>query len=45
MKGIEAAIDFYNANKNALEKDKNIEKYIKIKERGELEEYVTKVVK
>lgn len=45
MKGIEAAIDFYNANKNALEKDKNLEKYIKIKERGELEEYVTKVVK
>jgi hypothetical protein len=40
LKGVEAVIDFYTKNKAALEKDKNAEKYIKLKEQGKLEEYI-----
>lgn len=42
LKGIESVIDFYSKNKANLKKDKNIEKYIKMKEKGTLEEFVTK---
>lgn len=42
MKGIEAVIDFYVKNKASLKKDKNVEKYIKMKENGTLEEYISK---
>ena len=42
IKGIEAAIDFYNLNKEIFGKDKAIEKYIKINEEGKLKEYITK---
>jgi hypothetical protein len=42
IKGIEAAIDFYNRNKDLLQKDKAIEKYIKMKDSGKLEGYITK---
>jgi hypothetical protein len=40
LAGINAVIDFYNTNKQSLPKDKNVEKYIKMKEKGELEDYV-----
>ncbi len=40
LDGINAVIDFYNTNKQSLPKDKNVEKYIKMKEKGELEDYV-----
>jgi len=42
QKGIEAVIDFYTKNKENLKKDKNVEKYIKMKEKGKLEEYIKK---
>lgn len=42
LKGVEAVIDFYLKNKNYLKKDKNVEKYIKLKESGKLEEYISK---
>jgi hypothetical protein len=44
LSGIEAAIDFYTKNLKELEKDKNVEKYIKMKEKGSLEEYLEKKV-
>jgi len=31
LKGIESVIDFYQKNKTSLQKDKNVEKYIKMK--------------
>jgi hypothetical protein len=42
QKGIEAVIDFYTKNRENLKKDKNVEKYIKMKDKGTLEEYITK---
>jgi hypothetical protein len=42
LKGIESVIEFYQKNKTNLQKDKNVEKYIKLKEKGSLEEYVKK---
>ncbi len=42
MAGIEMAIDFYEKNKNYLKKDKNIEKYIKMRENGTLKNYIEK---
>ena len=42
QKGIEAVIDFYIKNKEDLKKDKNVEKYIEMKEEGKLEEYISK---
>jgi len=40
LAGINAVIDFYENNRKSLPKDKNVEKYIKMKEKGELEDYV-----
>ena len=40
--GIESVIEFYNANKQSLQKDKNVEKYIKMQEKGTLEGYIKK---
>ncbi len=40
--GIEAVITFYTKNKAFLTKDKNIEKYIKMKEKGTLDEFIEK---
>lgn len=42
LAGIESVIDFYSKNKAFLPKDKNIEKYIKMKEKGKLREYIEK---
>jgi len=42
LKGVETVIDFYIKNKENLKKDKNVEKYIKMKENGTLEEFITK---
>lgn len=42
--GIESVVEFYTKNKNSLPKDKNIEKYIKMKEKGTLKEYIVKNV-
>ena len=44
VKGIETVIDFYNKNRENLEKDKNVEKYIKMKEKGTLEEFIAKSI-
>jgi hypothetical protein len=44
LKGIEAVIDFYSRNRENMEKDKNVEKYMKMKEKGTLEEFITKHV-
>ncbi|MDZ7606644.1 MAG: hypothetical protein U5K79_13885 [Cyclobacteriaceae bacterium] len=40
LAGLHAVIDFYQNNKKSLPKDKNVEKYIKMKDHGELEAYV-----
>lgn len=40
--GIESVIKFYSKNKQALPKDKNIEKYLKMQEKGTLNEYIEK---
>lgn len=40
MAGIEKVIAFYTANKQAMGKNKAIEKYIKLKEKGKLKTYV-----
>jgi hypothetical protein len=40
--GIEAVIEFYTKNKDLLSKDKNIEKYIKMKDKGTLKDYIEK---
>jgi hypothetical protein len=42
MAGIESVIEFYSANKKFLPKDKNIEKYIKLKSKGELKNHIEK---
>lgn len=42
MAGIEAVISFYQSNKAYLKKSKEVEKYIKMKEKGKLEDYVKK---
>jgi hypothetical protein len=42
QKGLEAVIDFYIKNKENLKKDSNVEKYIKMKEKGTIEEYIRK---
>ena len=44
IKGIEAVIDFYTKNKDKMPKYKNVEKYIKLKEKGKLESFVQKKV-
>lgn len=40
LKGIESVIEFYLKNKGDLKRDKNVEKYIEMKESGSLEEYI-----
>lgn len=42
QKGIEAVLEFYIKNKENLKKDNNVEKYIKMKEKGKLEEYISR---
>ena len=42
QKGVEAVIEFYIKNKENLKKDKNVEKYIKLKEEGKLEDYISR---
>jgi len=42
QKGVEAVIEFYIKNKENLKKDKNVEKYIKLKEEGKLEDFISK---
>jgi hypothetical protein len=40
LAGIESVIEFYTKNKDLMTKDKNVEKYIKMKEKGTLKEYI-----
>lgn len=40
LAGIESVIEFYQNNKAFLSKDKNVKKYIKMKDKGTLEEYI-----
>jgi hypothetical protein len=40
--GLEAVIGFYNTNKGLLPRDKNIEKYAKLKKKDKLREFVEK---
>ena len=40
LAGIEGVIQFYNLNKATLGKNKAIEKYIKLQEKGKLEEHI-----
>lgn len=42
LAGIEAVIEFYSKNKQFLKKDKEVEKYIKLKAKGTLKDYITK---
>lgn len=42
LQGIESVIEFYTKNKAFLPKDKNVEKYIKMKQKGKLKEYIEK---
>lgn len=44
LAGIESVIDFYTKNKSLMPKDKNVEKYIKMKNKGTLKEYIEKNV-
>ena len=40
--GIESVIDFYTKNKGMISKNKGVEKYLKMKEKGTLKEYIEK---
>jgi len=40
--GIDAVIEFYSKNKQFIKKDRNVEKYIKMKNKETLKEYVEK---
>jgi hypothetical protein len=42
IKGIERVIEFYKKNKEFLEKDSNVEDYIKMQKEGKLEEFIKK---
>lgn len=42
MTGVESVIDFYTKNKGLISKNKGVKKYIKMKEKGTLKEYVEK---
>lgn len=42
--GVESVIDFYNKNKGKISKNKGAEKYLKMKEKGTLKEYIEKNV-
>lgn len=45
LAGINAVIDYYQKNKEFLEKNSAVEKYIKMKEKGKLEETIQKKYK
>ncbi|MFN8241414.1 MAG: hypothetical protein U0X39_11795 [Bacteroidales bacterium] len=40
LKGIESVLEFYTRNRDFLAKDKNVEKYLRMKEKGTLEEFI-----
>ena len=40
LAGIESVIEFYTKNRNVMSKDKHVEKYIKMKGKGTLEDYI-----
>jgi hypothetical protein len=42
LAGIDAIIEFYTKNKSKMPKDKNVEKYIKMRDKGTLKEFVEK---
>jgi hypothetical protein len=42
LAGIESVIDFYSRNKSTIGKEKNVEKYIKMKKKGKLKEHIEK---
>ncbi|MCE2996344.1 MAG: hypothetical protein ACK5PC_14530 [Cyclobacteriaceae bacterium] len=42
LAGVEAVIEYYTKNKAVLSKSKGVEKYIKMKEKGTLKEYIQK---
>ena len=42
LAGIESVLAFYAKNQGVLKKDKNLEKYVKMKEKGTLQAYVEK---
>jgi hypothetical protein len=42
LAGIESVIEFYTKNKGLMPKDKNVEKYIKMKDKGTLKGYIEK---
>ena len=42
LAGIESVIELYTRNKSVLPKNKNVEKYIKMKDKGTLKKYVEK---
>ena len=44
LKGLESVIQYYQKNRDKLEKDAHVEKYIKMKEKGELEAFIKKNV-
>lgn len=45
LAGLETVIEYYTKNKSQLRKDKNVEKYVKMKSKGKLESFVNKNVK
>lgn len=40
--GIESVIDFYTKNKGVIPKNKGVDKYVKMKEKGTLKDYIEK---
>ncbi|WP_430813412.1 hypothetical protein [Carboxylicivirga sp. RSCT41] len=42
LAGIDSVIEFYTKNKAFMPKDKNVEKYVKMKNKGKLKEYIEK---
>ena len=44
LAGIDSVIEFYTRNKTLIQKDKNIEKYVKMKNKGKLNDYIEKNV-
>jgi hypothetical protein len=44
LAGLESVIEFYETNKGVIPKDKNVEKYIKMKKKGALRDFVEKKV-
>lgn len=45
LAGVNAVIDYYQKNKEFIPKNKGVEKYIKLKEKGKLEETIAKRTK